>query len=373
MTANLKRTDETRSHHLRDVARLVASLDADTAETLLSRFSDEQARLVREAVYELAESPLDRASVSADFLEVLQGSVAGTESAYAAEVEPEPCVERGDSDENSDLLGVVAEDSAEIPLRSESPDVVHVAEASPRLHTNSSVDQIARHLRNEHPQTIAAVLTTLAPSRAAVLIQLLPPGQQYEVVRRIAEMEKGDSESMLEVEQQLREEIQREHEDDQRNHGGWNAVRSILDSADFHSRSKIIDNLVRFDANLMTRFSTATSLNESASEGASYARTAAEFDQLIELDHQVLSNLFELVPRPTATTALAGASQNCLRELISNLPVDVALDIKRRLSAIGPLRLGDIHAAQATMVEAAQGLIRANSDGGETGLLRLSA
>lgn len=346
---------------LRDVAVLVASLDPQMAEVLLSRFTPEQASRVRQAILELDEPPASQQRlVLAEFVEMLRSTTA--EGAPAEE------------------SVVIAPSEADTPTdqepRVDQPTLPDVEQVSP-LHAASSIDQIARLMKAEHPQTVAAVLSTLAPPRAALLIQSLPPGQQYEVVRRIAEMEPSDVESLLEVEQELREQIQREHEDEGESQGGWDAVRSILDSADGKSRSDIIDNLVRFDAALADRLAETAGRNgDAAATGSSVEnqyRTAISFDRLADLDGQLLETLFQLVPHQTAVTALAGASHGCVHDLMSRLPRNITERLRESLAAIGPLRLSEIHEAQATIVKAARGLAKAQAGGSESSRLRLSA
>lgn len=347
--------DDSKYQALQDVAALVADLDPPLAELLLSRFTPEQARQVRQAVLELTALPeSQQRPISGDFVEMLRST---------PESSPQP------------QATAVASPFKELASGPSPAEVIPDVEQVSPLHAASSVDQIARLMKAEHPQTVAAVLSTLAPQRAALLIQSLPPGQQYEVVRRIAEMEPTDVESLLEVEQELREQIQREHEDERASHGGWEAVRSILDSTDGKSRSDIIDNLIRFDVTLADRLTEPDTNLDAVNRGGieSHYRTAVSFDRLADLEVQLLDTLFQLVPHKTAVTALAGASHGCLQDLTSRLPREISERIRQSLAAIGPLRLSEIHAAQATIVTAAQGLMRAHAGGIESNRLRLSA
>ncbi|WP_027717197.1 hypothetical protein, partial [Desulfovirgula thermocuniculi] len=61
-----------------------------------------------------------------------------------------------------------------------------------------------RHLfnfiRDEHPQTIALILTYLVPEQAAMILSSLPPEKQSDIARRIALMDRVPPEVVREIE-----------------------------------------------------------------------------------------------------------------------------------------------------------------------------
>src|SRR5581483_4972668 len=60
--------------------------------------------------------------------------------------------------------------------------------------------QLVSFLANEHPQTVALILSYVATDRAAAVLAQLPPNQQAEVALRIARMERTAPEVVKEVE-----------------------------------------------------------------------------------------------------------------------------------------------------------------------------
>ena len=50
----------------------------------------------------------------------------------------------------------------------------------------TDASQLINFIQDEHPQTIALILSYLSPSQAALIISALPPDSQAEVARRIA-------------------------------------------------------------------------------------------------------------------------------------------------------------------------------------------
>ena len=351
--------------HLRDVAALIASLDRETAEELLGRLTVEQAQRVRLAVKQLEDlSPDEKGSLSESFLQVLRGAAEHERATQAPDEGQTATTDDGPIVSKSPLT------DAHVSRPSVSPPICD----SSRFSSTTSVDQIANHLQGEHPQTIAAVLSTLAPARAAILIQLLPSAEQCEVIRRIAEMQPTDDESLHEVEKELQERIQRAHEDGQEPGGGLDALRSILASADSKSRLEIIGNLTRHDASLAERLDqSGQSLARSGASANSREEVLAAFEQLADLDASLLFTLFQFVPHRLAAVALAGAKTSCLTTILARLPNELAEVLRDELSAIGSLRLSEIHEAQSTITTAVRGLIRDSADNTDSNRLRLMA
>src|SRR5699024_8786621 len=60
--------------------------------------------------------------------------------------------------------------------------------------------QLLNYIQNEHPQTIALILSYLLPEQSAEILSNLPVEKQAEVTRRIATMDRTSPEIVKEVE-----------------------------------------------------------------------------------------------------------------------------------------------------------------------------
>ena len=67
----------------------------------------------------------------------------------------------------------------------------------------TDASQLINFIQDEHPQTIALILSYLSPSQAALIISALPPDSQAEVARRIAVMDRTSPDVIKEVEKVL--------------------------------------------------------------------------------------------------------------------------------------------------------------------------
>lgn len=63
--------------------------------------------------------------------------------------------------------------------------------------------QLLNFIQDEHPQTIAMILSYLSSSQAAMILGALPPEKQADVARRIAQMDRTSPDVIKEVERVL--------------------------------------------------------------------------------------------------------------------------------------------------------------------------
>ena len=105
-------------------------------------------------------------------------------------------------------------------------------------------------IQNEHPQTIALILSYLEPARAAQILSDLPEGIQADVARRIAVMERVSPDVLAEMERVLKRKIKSNLDNNFSVAGGIPAVVDVLNLADRASEQAIIAALEEEDPEL---------------------------------------------------------------------------------------------------------------------------
>ena len=98
-------------------------------------------------------------------------------------------------------------------------------------------------IRNEHPQTIALILSQLNPGQAAQVLSQLPEDIQTDVAMRIATMEKISPEVINEIESVLDTHLKEVISGNLAASGGVKAVASILNLVDRGTEKSILGNL----------------------------------------------------------------------------------------------------------------------------------
>jgi flagellar motor switch protein FliG len=210
--------------NLRKAAIFIRSLDAETAAKMLAELSPDEAAALRDAVRAVGPiDPEEQADVIAEFRSARPVAAelagAGVELALTSAADPT---------ESAPFA------AAELVPQSSRP--FEFLEKAP-------IDALIPYLAREHVQTIALVLSHLAPPRAAAVIAALPDKLQAETLERLAAIGETDPDSVVVVERELATWLARRATcrpgDVRRN----DTVAAILASTDALTRSQIVANL----------------------------------------------------------------------------------------------------------------------------------
>ena len=92
--------------------------------------------------------------------------------------------------------------------------------------------QIFNFIQNEHPQTIALILSYLEAGQAGVILSSLPQEVQADIAKRIAVMESTSPEVISEIESVLERKLSSTVTQDYTETGGIDAVVEVLNGVD---------------------------------------------------------------------------------------------------------------------------------------------
>jgi flagellar motor switch protein FliG len=352
--------------NLRKAAVLIRSLDADSAASLLAQLSVEEAEALRAAAKSLGPiDPEERADVAAEFRR-------------AAPIAAKPAA---DGVELRLTRPVEYEPSAVSPL----PSFATSAKRFEFLE-DAPMDSLVPYLSREHVQTIALVLSHLAPARAAAVLASLPQKLQADVIERLALLGETDPEIVVVVERELAEWMARRAISRLSSPRGSDSVASILAATDATTRGEIMANLETHKVGLARRLAIAepAANRRSAAKGTpcapSLARKPAQspseavssprrvrrrlktmpaplpplnFDALNELNDRLLAALLREVDPNVLALALVGSRDEFIDRICGRMPRRTAREFRRRLQQIGPTRLSDVEAAQQTIARIA--------------------
>ncbi|HET7615375.1 MAG TPA: flagellar motor switch protein FliG, partial [Bacillales bacterium] len=111
--------------------------------------------------------------------------------------------------------------------------------------------QVLNFIQNEHPQTIALVLSYLDSSQAGQILSSLPHEMQGDVAKRIALMDSTSPEVISEVELILEKKLSSAVTQDYTQAGGLEAVVEVLNGVDRSTERTILDELEAQDPELV--------------------------------------------------------------------------------------------------------------------------
>ena len=312
----------------RKAAILIASLEPSTADKLLAQMSREQAGAILSAVDELGAIDADeQQAVIDEFFRI--GPMLPEDQPAGIDLDSQLAQRIGNSSPPTDFSRV-ARPSRQTPFQSLQ---------------DTCGTTLAARLRNEHPQTIAVVVSHLLPEKGADLLANLSPSLQAEVARRLVDLEDADPEILFEIERGLATWLNEHQRSSRRRTAGMIALESILAAADPLAHETMLANLARHDRRLASQLT--------AREGRSYG-----FGELHELDDASLGKVFGQADQDALTLALAGAGKAMVARALRFLPVARAARLRRDLDRLGSMRVADVENAQQEIADLASDLDR---------------
>ena len=126
-------------------------------------------------------------------------------------------------------------------------------------------------VQNEHPQTIALILSYVRADQASMVLADLPKEKRVDVVERIAKMDRASPEVVKAIEQTLEKKFSMIITTDMAEVGGVNYIADVLNHVDRATEKHIFDELSIRDPKLvndirqkMFVFEDITSLDENS-------------------------------------------------------------------------------------------------------------
>lgn len=209
----------------------------------------------------------------------------------------------------------------------------------------AGADNLLTFVMEEHPQTIALIMSHLPAALAAEVLGGLPSNKQLEVIRRIANMEQTSPEVVRDVEAGLENRMKSTFNQQMEKAGGVPMVAQILNVADRMTNKGILESLEQEDAELVDEI----------------RRLMFVFDDLLKLSDKAIQSLLKEVDNSQWAIALKGASDEIKQKILGNLSQRAAELLKEEMQYLGPVRLADVEATQQLVVDA----VRRLEDAGE--------
>ena len=209
----------------------------------------------------------------------------------------------------------------------------------------TDASQLINFIQDEHPQTIALILSYLAPQQAAQIISGLAPDRQADVARRIAVMDRTSPDVIKEVEAILEQKLASLVNQDYTIIGGVDSVVEILNSVDRGTEKHIMESLEIEEPELADEI----------------RKKMFVFEDILLLDDRSIQRVLRDVDNNDLGIALKAANEQVQNAVFNNLSKRLATMIKEDMEFMGPVRMKDVEEAQQKIVN----IIRKLEDSGE--------
>ena len=198
----------------------------------------------------------------------------------------------------------------------------------------TEASQILNFIQDEHPQTIALILSYLSPQQAAGIISSLTPDKQADVAKRIATMDRTSPEVIKEVENILEQKLASLVSQDYTIVGGVDSVVEVLNTVDRGTEKHIMENLEIEEPELADEI----------------RKKMFVFEDILMLDDRSIQRVLREVENSELAVALKNANEEVQNVIFNNMSTRLVDMIKEDMEYMGPVRLKDVEEAQQKIV-----------------------
>lgn len=203
---------------------------------------------------------------------------------------------------------------------------------------------IAGGLRQEHPQVVALVLSSLQVEQAAEIVNLLPDALRDEALLRVATLEQVPSDALMELNEVIEKQVMRNINAAATSKiGGPKRAAEILSRLDAGVEGQILDKIRETDADL----------------GDKIEDLMVVFENLLNLSDRDIQALMREVSSETLMMALRGADEAVRNKIMGNMSRRAADLLRDDLENMPPVKLSDVEAAQKDIMSTAKRLAEA--------------
>ncbi|MCP4145491.1 MAG: flagellar motor switch protein FliG [bacterium] len=193
---------------------------------------------------------------------------------------------------------------------------------------------VANYLQNEHPQTVALVMSYMDPRYSGPVMSLLPGILQAEISYRMATLDSPSKESLKIIEQVIGKAVEGEFSRTKRNYGGKKQVAEVFNEIDKVVWQEILDDMREID-------------DECATE---VKNLMFVFEDLVNLEDRFIQEVLKEVDGSDLTLSLKGVPNDIKNKIFNNMSKRAATSMKEDMEYMGPVLLTDVEEAQDRIV-----------------------
>ena len=300
------------------IALVMASMGADNASEIYKHLSDDEVEAISVELARMDYHPIETVEeVLNEFYELCltQKVVAEGGMDYARQI-----LEKAFGEEAaSNLLNRINKQ-----LRTKSFDFVRKADYK----------NLLAIVQNEHPQTIALILSYARTDQASAILSELPKEKRVEVVERIANMDRASPEVIKAIEASLEKKFATLATTDSMEVGGINYVAEIMNNVDRATEKYIFDELSLRDQKLADLIK----------------QKMFVFEDIVQLDEKSIQEFTKQVDFKELAIALKGSTQEVAECIFSNISSRARESLQADIEYLHNVRMRDVEEAQQRIV-----------------------
>ncbi|MCI8441161.1 MAG: flagellar motor switch protein FliG [Provencibacterium sp.] len=320
---------QTKMTALEKAAAVIIALGADTASEVYKYLREEEIEQISLEIAKIERmSPEDLKEVIDDFygLCITQKVIAEGGVAYARDV-----LEKAfGSQQALSLMDRVSKS-----LRTRAFDFIRKADYK----------NLLMMIQNEHPQTIALVLSYARAEQASQIVAELPRNIQIDVIERIAKLDRASPEIISIVEKTLENKFSSVISVDLMEVGGVDYIADIMNNVDRSTEKYIFDELGNSDPELSEEI----------------RKRMFVFEDITSLDNMAIQRFIREVDSKDLAVALKAANEEVSGIIFQNMSQRMRETVQQDIQYLHNVRMKDVEEAQQKIV----GIIRQLEEAGE--------
>lgn len=194
--------------------------------------------------------------------------------------------------------------------------------------------QLAKFVHNEHPQTIALILSHLNPTQAASLLVSLPAEMRPDIALRMANLDQISPEIISKIATVIDQKLKALGEFSRESYGGVRAVSEVFNRLDSASSKEILDKIEQEDPNLVETI----------------RHLMFVFEDMLLIDSMGIKEVLSRVDRKLLTVALKGTSDQLKNHFLQCMSQRGAEMLKEDMEALGAVKIKEVEAAQQQII-----------------------
>lgn len=205
-------------------------------------------------------------------------------------------------------------------------------------------EALADALAREHPQAAAVVMAHLTPEVAAAVLALLPEVLQPDILYRLARLGPVGSDVIAELEAALEAQL---------------ADAPVRPASTTNAGPDFTAKLLNLSADQTRLLAALRDLDPELT--SAIADNLFRFEDILRLDSRAVQALIRELDPELLAVALKGASPALRDHIFAAMSARAASQIQDDLAARAPLKLSEVHAAQAEVARAVRALAEAGT------------
>jgi flagellar motor switch protein FliG len=194
--------------------------------------------------------------------------------------------------------------------------------------------QLAKFIHNEHPQTIALILSHLNASQAAGLLVSLPQELRADVALRMAHLDQISPLIVSKIAAIIGQRLKSLGELSRESYGGVRAVSEMFNRLDSGSSKDILEAIEQNDPKLVETI----------------RHMMFVFEDLLLLSQEAIKEMLGKVDRKVLTLALKGTSDQLKNHILQLMSQRGAEMLREDLESLGPIKIKEVEAAQQQII-----------------------